>query len=193
MGAGMNTERLLDLVRDFRTESDTPIVILTYANLIIRRGIERFYQDAADAGIDGVVIADVPYEEAMPFIDGAKKSGIAPIMMVSPTTSDERLKGILSHASGFIYLVAVKGVTGTRTGVDPAAIELLHRVKEKTPVPVAPGFGISTSEQVKEWADAGADAVIVGSAIVRRIEEHLNNKDDTIQKVGKYINELTNR
>ena len=193
MESGMNTDRLFDLVRDFRKEAETPIVILTYANLIIRRGTEKFYQDAAEAGIDGVVIADVPYEEAYPFIDAAKKSGVSPIMMVSPTTSDERLEGILTHSSGFIYLVAVMGVTGTRTGVDPGAIQLLNRVKEKTTVPVAPGFGISTPDQVRIWADAGADAVIVGSAIVRRIEDHLNNTNDIIKAVEEYIRQLTRR
>lgn len=193
MDSGMNTNRLFNLVRDFRKEAETPIVILTYANLIIRRGIENFYQDAADAGIDGVVIADVPYEENQPFITAAKKSGVSPIMMISPTTSDERLEGILTQASGFIYLVAAMGVTGTRTRVDTGAVKLLNRVKEKTTVPVAPGFGISTPDQVQIWADAGADAVIVGSAIVQRIEDHLDNTDEIIKAVEEYIRQLTRR
>ncbi|MFH0968118.1 MAG: tryptophan synthase subunit alpha, partial [Methanobacteriota archaeon] len=112
MEAGMNTDRLFDLVRDFRAESRVPVVVLTYANLIMRRGITVFYQDAAQAGIDGVVIADVPHEESSPFIQAAQAAGVAPIMMVSPTTSPERLDLILGSAAGFIYLVAVMGITG---------------------------------------------------------------------------------
>lgn len=190
MEAGMNTDRLFDLVREFRAESAVPIVILTYANLIMRRGIARFYQEAAEAGIDGVVIADVPCEESHPFIQAAKQVGISQIMMVSTTTSPERLAGILSRASGFIYLVAVMGVTGARTGVDPAAVALLTLVKEKTSVPVAPGFGISSPEQVHEWTTAGADAVIVGSAIVKQIEENLENRARIPGAVGAYIRKL---
>lgn len=191
MEAGMNTDRLFDLVRDFRAGCGVPVVILTYANLIIRRGISRFYLEAAEAGVDGVVIADVPYEESSPFVQAAQAAGIAPIMMVSPTTSPERLDGILGSAAGFIYLVAVMGITGARTGVDPSAVELLRTVKGKTRVPVAPGFGISTSEQVKEWTDAGADAVIVGSAIVKKIEENLGESEAIIDAVSKIVISLS--
>ena len=190
MEAGMNTDRLLDFVREFRADSAVPVVILTYANLIIRRGISRFYEDAAQAGVDGIVIADVPLEESSPFVRAAQAFGIAPIMMVSPTTSPERLDGILGSAAGFIYLVAVMGITGVRTGVDPAAIDLLKSVKKKTRVPIAPGFGISTPEQVLEWAEAGADAVIVGSAIVRKIEENIGNTGRLLREVNEFVKKL---
>jgi tryptophan synthase alpha chain len=190
LDAGMNTDRLLDLVRDFRASSSVPIVILTYANLVIRRGISQFYADASMAGIDGVVIADVPYEESEPFTRAAEETGIAQIMMVSPTTSDQRLDGILTKAAGFIYLVAVMGVTGARSGVESSAVDLLARVQAKSTVPVAPGFGISTPMQVREWADHGADAVIVGSAIVKRIEEHIGDPKACIAAVGEYIKTL---
>lgn len=190
MESGMNTDRLFDLVRDFRIDSSAPVVILTYANLIMRRGINKFYQDAAFAGIDGVVIADVPYEESPPFVQAAEKAGVCPIMMVSPTTSPERLDKIIGSAAGFIYLVAVMGITGVRTGVDQAAIDLLKEVQKKTVVPVAPGFGISTSEQVQEWADAGADAVIVGSALVRKIEENLGDKKAMLDSISETIRSL---
>jgi tryptophan synthase alpha chain len=190
MDAGMNADRLFELVKDFRKEKDTPVVILTYVNLIMNRGISQFYADAASAGINGVVIADVPFEESEPFVKAAQECGIAPIMMVSPTTTDERLSRIVSKAAGFIYLVAVMGVTGARTGVEHSAVNLLDRVKAKTNVPVAPGFGISTPEQIQEWAKHGADAVIVGSAIVRKIEEHIGDPDAIIAAVGEYIKTL---
>lgn len=190
MEAGMNTDRLFELVNEFRKESSVPIVILTYANLIMRRGISQFYQDAAQAGIDGIVIADVPCEEGEPFIKAAREAGICHIMMVSTTTSPERLKGILARSSGFIYLVAVKGVTGARTGVSDAAKRLLASVKRETHVPVAPGFGIASPGQVKEWTKAGADAVIVGSAIVMQIEENLQSRDLAAPAVGSFIRSL---
>jgi tryptophan synthase alpha chain len=191
LDAGMNTDQLFDLVRTFRKESDVPVVILTYANLIMRRGIHSFYRDAAQAGIDGVVIADAPFEEAGPFINAARDCGIAPIMMVSPTTTQERLISIVSEAAGFVYLVAVMGITGERTGVDDGARRLLKEVKKRTTVPVAPGFGISTREQMQIWSQEGADAIIVGSAIVRLIEENLHDHQAIIRAVGDYIREMT--
>jgi len=190
MEAGMNTDRLFDLVREFRNGDSTPVVVLTYANLVVCRGIDRFYQEASSAGIDGVVIADVPYEESAPFRTAAEKAGIVQVMMVSPTTSPDRLDRILSAASGFIYLVAVMGITGVRTGVDQAAISLLRTVQTKTQLPVAPGFGISTRSQVLEWAGAGADAVIVGSAIVNLIEMYRQNPEEMIRKVCTFVKEL---
>jgi tryptophan synthase alpha chain len=193
MDAGMNTDRLYELVREFRAGSSVPVVILTYANLVMRRGILSFYQQAARAGIDGVVIADVPCEESDPFIQAAEETGISQIMLVSTTTSPERLEKIIGRASGFIYLVAVMGVTGARTGVDPAAIGLLKTVREKTSVPVAPGFGISSPGQVRIWAEADADAVIVGSAIVKKIEENLDNPERIATSVGEFIRDLKNQ
>jgi tryptophan synthase alpha chain len=188
---GMNTDKLFNLVSDFRVESNIPVVVLSYANPILRRGISGFYQNAAQAGIDGVVIADVPYEESFPFVQAAQDVGIVPIMMISPTTSTERLEAILGSAAGFIYLVAVKGITGMRTGVDQAAIQLLKEVKKKTSIPVAPGFGISTPEQVREWTKAGADAVIVGSAFVKKIEENLEDTQAIIEAVSKAVRTLS--
>ena len=191
MESGMNTDRLFDLVREFRAEKSVPVVVLTYANLIIRRGIPRFYLDAAQAGIDGVVIADVPYEESPPFVQAAEAAGVAPVMMISPTTSSERLDRILVSAAGFIYLVAVMGITGVRSGIDPNAINLLKQVKRRTDLPIAPGFGISTPEQVREWTDAGADAVIVGSAIVKKIEENLGDSKAIISAVSVVVRSLS--
>jgi tryptophan synthase alpha chain len=190
MDAGMNTDRLFELVREFRSTNQTPVVLLTYANLIIRRGIERFCLDAVSAGIDGLVIADLPYEESAPFRAAAQEAGMALIMMISQTTSPERLDQIIRVASGFIYLVAVKGITGVRTGVDKEAVSLLQAVQQKTRVPVAPGFGISNPGQVREWAAAGADAVIVGSAIVRTLEENLEDRRAMIRAVTTQVRQL---
>ncbi len=190
LSGGMNTDRLFDLVRSFRSGHFVPVVLLTYANPVLRRGLERFYREAADAGIDGVVIADVPLEEAAPFSAAARASGIAPVVMVSPMTPPERISRIVSAGGGFIYLVAALGVTGVRQGTDPAAISHLAAVKARTTLPVAPGFGISSPGQVREWERAGADAVIVGSAIVRIIEKHHGDAEGIVRGIGEFIRAL---
>ena len=171
LSAGMTPDLLFDLVREVRKTTEIPLLIMTYANIVIQRGIPRFYQDAARAGADGVVIADVPAEEAGPFCDAARDAGVDPILFVSPTTSRERLDRILSLATGFIYLVAALGVTGVREGVAPETLACLRAVKKRTNLPVVPGFGISAPEHIRSYAQAGADGVIVGSAIVRIIGE----------------------
>jgi tryptophan synthase alpha chain len=190
LSGGMNTDRLFDLVRSFRSGHVVPVVLLTYANPVLRRGVERFYREAADAGIDGVVIADVPLEESAPFSGAARASGIAPVVMVSPMTPPERISRIVSAGGGFIYLVAALGVTGVRQGTDPAAITLLAAVKARTTLPVAPGFGISSPAQVREWERAGADAVIVGSAIVRIIEKRHGDPEGIVCGIGEFIRAL---
>jgi tryptophan synthase alpha chain len=185
-----NTDRFFDLVREVRKSSDIPLVVLTYTNLILQRDINTFYQDAADAGIDAVVVADLPYEEAGPYITAAETAGVAPVMMVSTTTSPERLSKILTVKSGFIYLVAALGVTGMRQKTDPVAQKLLADLKNRTDIPIAPGFGISDREQVREWTDAGADAVIVGSALVREIEDSLVKPDTLIPRITAFVQSL---
>jgi tryptophan synthase alpha chain len=191
LAAGMNTDRFFDLCRMVRRECEIPLVVLTYTNLVFRRGIEKFYSDAAKAGINAVVIADLPYEESGPYVQAAEKSGVLPVMMVSTTTSDERLLGILKVKSGFIYLVAVLGVTGARTGINPDSVRLLKKIKGMTTIPVAPGFGISEREQVVQWESTGADAVIVGSGVVKIIEEEISNHEQMQQKLISYVRSLS--
>ncbi|MDD1723665.1 MAG: tryptophan synthase subunit alpha [Methanospirillum sp.] len=188
--SGMNTDVFFRLVSEFRKESDIPLVVLTYTNLILQREIAKFYQDAANAGIDAVVVADLPYEEAGEYIGAAEQAGISPVMMVSTTTSPERLSRILSVKSGFIYLVAALGVTGVRREVNPEALRYLEMIKQATSTPVAPGFGISDREQVQEWFRAGADAVIVGSALVRLIGENLDSRQEMNRKITACVREL---
>ncbi|HPH34340.1 MAG TPA: tryptophan synthase subunit alpha [Methanoregulaceae archaeon] len=184
---GMTTERLFDLVREIRKETTIPLLIMTYANIVVRRGIRKFYRDAADAGADGVVVADVPLEEADPFCAAARMAGIDPILFISQTTSPERMDKILAKAGGFIYLVAALGVTGTREDLAPHTIDLLKVVKERTTLPVVPGFGISTPDQVRRYAQAGADGVIVGSALIRMIGERVSRTERSGQGIGDLV------
>ena len=166
LASGMSTARVFELISKVRESTRIPITVLVYANLVYQQGIERFYEKAKEAGIDGVLVPDVPLEEAKPFIAAAKRSGIEPIFLVAQTTTDERLKKILKHAAGYLYLVSVLGVTGKRAAFGEATIAFIKRVRKATDLPLAVGFGISTREQALTFAKAGADGIIVGSALI---------------------------
>lgn len=188
--AGMTPEGLFRLVRRFRDASFVPVVVLTYANPVLKRGVDRFYREAAAAGIDGLVIPDLPVEEVTPFAQAALTHGLAQVMMVSLLTPGERMERILSHAGGFVYLVSAMGVTGTRQGVRPKALAQLAEIRKRTRLPVAAGFGISTRAQVGEWAQAGADGVIVGSALVKVIGENAPSGGGTPTAVTGFLQGL---
>lgn len=190
LASGMNTDRLFELIREVRRETEIPVLIMTYANIVVQRGIDVFYRDAARAGADGVVIADVPLEEADPFCAAARSAGIDPILFVSQTTAPVRIEKILSRAGGFVYLVAAMGVTGTRDEISPDAIALLKKLKNMTALPVVPGFGISTQEHVRIYAQAGADGVIVGSALIRIIGEGACRKAGAESGIGPLVKNL---
>lgn len=188
--AGMNTDRLFSLIREIRKDSEIPLVILTYANILIQRGIDSFYRDAAESGADGVAIADVPLEESGPFVSAARGAGIEPVLFVSQTTSGDRLLQILSGAGGFIYLVAAMGVTGIRDEISGESLLCLQEVKKKTALPVVPGFGISRPDHIRTYGNSGADGVIVGSALAKKISEQVNKGYDPAPDVGELVREL---
>jgi len=187
LAAGTMVDTVFDIVRDLRKKTDVPIVFLAYYNMIYHRGIERFYREAHDAGVDGILIADMPIEESDPVYETALRYSVDPIFLVTQTTSDERIKKIAARAHGYLYLVAVLGVTGIRDAVSSGAIALLQRVRNHTGIPLALGFGISTPDHAKICASAGADGVIVGSAIVDIIEKNLGNPDDMITNLKAYV------
>jgi len=187
LAAGTTPDTVFAIVRDVRGHSDVPIVMLTYFNTVFRRGIERFYRDARTAGVDGILIADMPVEESGEVLEAAEKNAIDQILLVAQTTSDERLRTIAANAGGFLYLVSVLGVTGARSGVPQAAFDLVRRVKAVTDLPVALGFGISTPDQVASCAAHGADGVIVGSAIVDIIERTITNPDAMEHELADFI------
>jgi tryptophan synthase alpha chain len=187
LAAGTTPDTVFAIVREVRGHSDVPIVLLTYFNTVFRRGIERFYRDARDAGVDGILIADMPVEESGEVLEAAERNAIDQILLVAQTTSDERLRTIAANAGGFLYLVSVLGVTGARSGVPQAAFDLVRRVKAVTDLPVALGFGISTPDQVASCAAHGADGVIVGSAIVDIIERSISTPDAMEQELADFI------
>jgi len=188
--AGITLDRVFEIVKAVRRFSDVPIVFLVYYNIVFRRGVERFYDEALEAGVDGVLIVDLPPEEAEPALKASRRTGIAQIFLVTQTTSDERLDVIVGMASGFIYLVSSLGVTGVRTGVSKGAFPLLDRVKARTGIPVAVGFGISSPEAAAEVVRHGADGVIVGSAIVGRVEEHRGDLEGMREELRGYVRRM---
>ena len=173
LASGTKVDTIFEIVREIRKESDVPIVFLAYYNTVYHRGIDRFYREAHEAGVDGILIADMPIEESDEVYKAALRHYIDPIFLITQTTSDERIKKIAAKSRGYLYLVAVLGVTGVRDEVSTGALDLLKRVRKHTDVPLALGFGISTPAHAKTCADAGADGVIVGSAIVDIVGKNL--------------------
>jgi tryptophan synthase alpha chain len=167
-----------------RLAARAPIVLMTYVNIVLARGYERFADQAASAGAAGLIVPDVPLEESDELRAACDARGLALVPLVAPTTPDERLRRIGAKARGFVYTVSVVGTTGERAATD--ASELLGRVKASTDVPVALGFGISNAEQAAKAAADGADGVIVGSRLVRAAAE----SDTPARAVGELVAEL---
>jgi tryptophan synthase alpha chain len=178
---------VLDLVREFRSRRETPIVLFGYLNPIIQNGVERFAKDAAAAGVDGVLVTDIVDREAHEMRAILANQSIDLISLVAPTTSDERLEKIASISTGFIYAVSRAGVTGARNEISAAAEKLVSRVRNFTDLPVAVGFGISRRDQIEAtWKFA--DAAVVGSAIVSEIEKA--GTDDTVARIREFVRGL---
>jgi len=190
LAAGTTTDTIFEIVRELRKRSEKPIVFLTYYNTVYRRGIDRFYREARDAGVDGILIADMPVEESDEVTGIAARYGIDPIFLIAQTTTDERMQKIAARARGYIYLVAALGVTGVRKEVASTALDLLRRVRNHTDLPLALGFGISTPSHAKTCAVAGVDGIIVGSAIVSIIEKNLGDSAATERELKHYITSM---
>jgi tryptophan synthase alpha chain len=169
LAAGATLHGVLEVARAL-TES-VPVVLMCYANLVLARGTERFADELAERGVSGLIVPDLPIEEAGDVLRACDAAGVALVPLVAPTTPDERLTLIGRAARGFVYAVAVTGTTGERRGLDDDVAAMLARTKARTAVPVALGFGIGTPEAAAAVADAGADGVIVGSRLVRAAAE----------------------
>lgn len=171
LSRGTTLKRILDAVRDARKKCDIPIVLMGYYNPIFRYGDERFVRDASAAGVDGVIVPDLPIEEAGEFSRLCRKGSIDLVQLVAPTSSEERKKRIASATRGFLYYVSLTGVTGARRALPAELTHDLKRLKQHTRVPVCAGFGISDPAQARAVAQA-ADGVIIGSAFVRYLQAH---------------------
>jgi tryptophan synthase alpha chain len=167
LDAGMNTDRYFRLAERVSRAYDTPLVCLTYYNIILQYGLDRFARCCASSAIEGVIVPDLPLEEAGPLTERLDDAGVDFIFIVAETTTDGRLDEIAERAGGFVYVTAVLGTTGAREGLSPGLRRLIRRVKSRVSIPVAVGFGISTPEHVRKVHEYGAEAAIVGSAIVK--------------------------
>ena len=185
IAAGGSLRASLALIAKVRPHVKAPIVIFSYANPMLRLGLDAFARQAADAGVDGVLALDLPIEEAGGFRETLAAAGIDTIFLLSPTTTDARIKTAAKLGSGFLYGISRLGVTGARAEVAAGAEEMVRRIRAHTAMPVALGFGISSPEQVAEVC-AYADAAVVGSALVSVIAE-AGGRPDLIERVENYV------
>lgn len=177
---GVTLDKVLGVVRRIREKSQLPLVLFSYMNPIHRYGAERLARDARAAGADGVLVTDLPPEEAGGWLAAARAADLDTVFLAAPTSPDERIKGIAQASRGFVYAVSRTGVTGEKDEVSGEARPLVERIKALTPEPVALGFGLGTPQQVASAAEV-ADGVVVGSALVRFLEEHPDG--DVAEKV----------
>jgi tryptophan synthase alpha chain len=186
--AGTTLERVLELVTEVRKVSEIPIVLFGYFNPIFSYGVKKFAHVACEAGVDGVLVVDLPYEEAKELRIYTDAVGIDFISLIAPTTGKERLTKIAAGATGFLYYISITGITGTAAPkIDNIKTEV-NKIRKITKLPVAVGFGISTPQQAREISGF-ADGVVIGSAVVRLIDENKNNPD-LVKIISDYVSEI---
>ncbi|RIV78142.1 tryptophan synthase subunit alpha [Pelagerythrobacter aerophilus] len=189
LGAGTTTAEVLRIAREFRQRHpDVPLVLMGYANPMVRRGPEWFASAAAEAGVDGVICVDIPPEEDDALGPALRAAGIAPIRLATPTTDAARLPQVLEGSTGFLYYVSVAGITGKQQAVQASIEEAVERLKAATDLPVAVGFGVRTPEQAAAIARV-ADGVVVGSALVELVGEHGRDAPEHLRKLTSALSE----
>ena len=196
--AGTTPKVVLGMAGEIKRKHGVPVVILTYYNPVFRMGLENFFRLASNCGVDGVVVPDLPVEEARAYREAARTCGVDTIFLAAPSTSMERLRKIVGCTSGFLYLVSHFGVTGAREALEDSTVQLIKRVLPYTAgrVPLAVGFGVSKPEHAKRIMGAGADGVIVGSAFVSIIQRHqcdVNRMLDELEGAACKLKNATRR
>ena len=190
LAQGMNCTRAFELIRQIKAHADVPIGLLMYYNLICHYGVERFYRDAAAAGVNSVLVADLSIDDADEIVPALRSVGMDSVFMVTPITELERKQRIASQTTGFIYAVSLLGVTGSRNELSGAVEGLVRQMKGMTDVPVCVGFGISTPQHALTVAQAGADGVIIGSKIVGLIEQNLGDRAAMLSQVSDFLSQV---
>jgi len=178
------------MLSGLRGELSLPVILFTYSNPLLNRGMERFCREAAEAGAAGLVVPDLPLEEAEKLSAIASAAGLDLVLLVAPTTPAERMGRIAAASRGFTYLVSVTGVTGVRTTIESRVAGLVQQLKGLGPTPVAVGFGISGPEQARQVRDWGADGAIVGSALVKVMAEAHGQQTDVAAAAGRFCQTL---
>lgn len=187
---GMSLRKAIQMKASLKGELKVPVVIFTYYNPVLAYGVEAFVKDIKEAGFKGALIPDLPIEEAEDFIKLCKDNDIELVMLVTPTSGDDRIKKIAEVSQGFIYLVSVTGVTGARSSFSEHVESSLAKLKKHTDKPICVGFGISESEHVDQLKKLDAQGAIVGSAIVKHIEKNIGQPDEIVKVIENYAKEL---
>ncbi len=188
LNKGTTVKKILETVRRIRRKSSIPIAFMSSYNPILHFGEEKFVKACADARVDGLIVPDLPPEEAQILRHAARRYNIATIFFVAPTSTDERIKANTRASGGFVYYVSLTGITGTQKAIARSVVKQINHIKHFTQKPVCAGFGISTPRQIKDISRA-ADGVIVGSAIVKAIEQH-KGKRNLMPAVSHYVSSL---
>jgi tryptophan synthase alpha chain len=196
LNSGINTDICIDILAKVREYApNIPIGLLLYGNLVFARGIDDFYRDMAQVGVDSVLIADLPIRESLPFREAALKHGVAPIFIAPPNASDDTLREISSYSRGYTYVLSRAGVTGVdvieeSTQIESPAKNLISKLRQYHAAPPILGFGISAPQQVKEALTAGADGAISGSAVVKIIENNLADNEKMLTELTAFISKM---
>ncbi|WAT02707.1 tryptophan synthase subunit alpha [Rouxiella chamberiensis] len=189
--AGVTPTQCFGMLEKIRAKHpDIPIGLLMYANLVFHNGLDTFYARCAEVGVDSVLVADVPLEESAPFRAAAMRHGVAPIFICPPNASDDLLREIASHGRGYTYLLSRAGVTGTEKRAITPLNHLVDKLREYHAAPPLQGFGISEPSQVKESLAAGAAGAISGSAIVRIIENNVDNPAEMLAQLSRFVTDM---
>lgn len=181
---GMTTAKVLEIVSNLRKKLDTPLLAMTYYNLVLHYGLEKFAKEAAKAGLDGVIIPDLPYDEASNWLKAARNR-LDTIFLLAPTSSSKRIAQVVRYSRGFIYCVSLTGVTGARKTLPKELPTFVKKVKAEAKMPVAVGFGIADVEQARKVAKI-ADGVIIGSALIN-LAQNAKTKDKQVEGVTRFI------
>ena len=192
LAAGTTPMKVLEIAKELKSKHEVPIVVMTYYNPVFRIGLDKFCGLAKDYMVDGFIVPDLPVEEAADYKKAAEAYGLDTIFLAAPSTSNERLKGIVECSSGFLYLVSRFGVTGTKSTVEDSTVQLIKRVQPFTAgkIPLAVGFGISKPEHVRRIIAAGADASIVGSAFINIIQKNSKTPSAMLKELQAIAQEL---
>ena len=193
LNKGTQINNFFTIVKKIRKESDIPLVLMTYTNILYNQTYQKFILRAKQAGIDGLILPDMAIEESSEYVKAAKKIGMDTIFLVSPNTENNRLKNIIKSTSGFLYMVTVFGTTGVQNKIHKYTIDALKNTKNaaKGRIPVGVGFGISTEKDVQKYVSSGADAVIVGSANIKIMENTPVNKIQS--RIAAFTKKLKNK
>jgi len=187
---GTTIHDVIKLSKELREHSEIPIILFGYYNPFFAYGLEKFAKDAKEAGVDGILVVDLPPEESEEFKKHLDKNDLNLIFLLAPTSTEKRIDLVSDNAGGFIYLVSVTGVTGARPGMEYSLSSLTKDIKVKSGIPVGIGFGVSTPKQAKDISQY-ADAVIVGSALVRIIEKNGKERDALLKEIGQFTHSLS--